>query len=168
MSALKVVYKLYLVSLNQWSYCQTMQQCRLCFSLRFCTNYPTDQYQFTAQRLGAAGTPLYFFSHVMFFSANPKEKGNNLVRFCSRCSRGYVCPTEMRVPPWGSFWTGGERSVRGGLTGGVGHLSPHLCPPHYSGPTGRPLRDRGRVLPSRLWPTALPRPFVLSQTCTCS
>lgn len=69
----------------------------------------------------------------------------NLVFFllCPRCSSGCVCPTGMRVPLLESFCDGGDCSVRGGVTGSAAHLSPHPCPPHCSGPTGRPLHDGG-------------------------
>lgn len=73
-----------------------------------------------------------------------------LLPLCSRCSSGYVCPTGMRVSPLGSSCDGGERSVRGGVTGSTVHLSPHPCPPHCSGPTGRPLRDGGCVMQSHV------------------
>ncbi|KAF1382671.1 hypothetical protein PFLUV_G00146190 [Perca fluviatilis] len=59
------------------------------------------------------------------------------------CSSGYVCLTGIRVPPLGSFCEGGMCSVRGGVPGSTVHLSPHPCLPHCSGPTGRPLHDRG-------------------------
>lgn len=74
----------------------------------------------------------------------------NLVFFllCPRCSSGYVCPTGMRVPPLESFCDGGDCSVRGGVTGSAAHLSPHPCPPHCSGPTGRPLHDGGFLIKS--------------------
>lgn len=67
-----------------------------------------------------------------------------------RCVSSYVCPMGMRAPPLESFCAGGERSVRGRATGSTGHLSPHPCPPHCSGPTGRPLHDRGGVISSHL------------------
>lgn len=41
----------------------------------------------------------------------------------------------------GSFSSGGERSVRGGVPGRAVHLHLHLHPPHCSGPTGRPPCD---------------------------
>lgn len=67
---------------------------------------------------------------------------------CPRCSSGYVCPTGMRAPPLESFCDGGDCSVRGGVTGSAAHLSPHPCPPHCSGPTGRPLHDGGFLIKS--------------------
>lgn len=63
----------------------------------------------------------------------------------SRCSSGYVCPTGMRVPPLGIFCDGDEFSVRGGVTGSTAHLRPPPSPPRCSGPTGRPLHDRGYI-----------------------
>lgn len=65
---------------------------------------------------------------------------------CSRCSSACVCPAGTRVSPLGSFCDGGERSVRGGVTGGTVHPTPR--PPRCSGPIGRPLHDRGCELHS--------------------
>ena len=69
---------------------------------------------------------------------------------CFRYSSAYVCPTGMRALPLGSFCDGGERSVGGGATGSTAHLRPKPCPPRCSGPTGRPLHDRGCVMQSHV------------------
>lgn len=78
---------------------------------------------------------------------------------CSRCSSGYVWKMGMRTPPLGSFYDGGECSVRGGVPGSTAHPRPHPFPPPCSGPTGKLLHD-GRCEFLSLFPSATQAHFL--------
>lgn len=85
------------------------------------------------------------FSFFFFFFFYPHR--------CFRCSSNYVCPKGMRVPHSGSFCGGDKHSVRGRVTVNTVRLSPRPCPPHWSGPKGKPLHDRRHIC--RLWSSSL-------------